>query len=84
MQLKQLGPNRTLVTFRNGTEMFFSYETPVAGRHAGEYFRTATKFSVTTSKMIGEYLRRKTGSAAYEISVVEQAWIDDLLKEMTK
>lgn len=82
MQLKQLGPNRTLVTFRDGTEMFFSYQTPVAGRFMGEYFRSVTKFSVTTSKMINEYLRIRTGAT----NAVEwpQADIDGLLTGMTK
>ena len=31
MQLKSFATNRTLLIFDDGTEIFFSYETPVAG-----------------------------------------------------
>jgi len=57
MKVRKLGANRTLLQFDNGTEVLFSYETPVAGYHAGTYFRTDTRCSVTTSKHISQYLR---------------------------
>jgi hypothetical protein len=74
MRLQLLGTNRTLVTFNNGTEIFFSYETPVAGRLNGEYFRTVQKYSVTTSKHIGQYI------GGHYCTLVTQEYIEDLLE----
>ena len=57
MKVKQLGPNQTLVVLDDTREIFFSYETPVAGRNAyGDYYRTQTKYSPTTSRHINKYL----------------------------
>lgn len=57
MNLKQLGSNQTQLTLNNGTEVFFSYETPVAAYVEGEgYLRTSKKWSVTTSKHINRWL----------------------------
>lgn len=80
MKLQQLGTNRTLVQFNNGTEVFFSYETPVAGYAPGlGIFRTDKQFSVTTSRHIGEYLRRRTGESGYGANRVPQADIEQLV-----
>ena len=57
MQLKQLGTNQTLVNYNDGTEVFFSYETPVAGFHeALGYVKTANWYSSTTTRHINKYL----------------------------
>lgn len=57
MQLKTLGPNKTVLKFNNGLEIFFSYETPVAGYEPNNgFFRAKKYYSVTTSKHINEYL----------------------------
>ena len=58
MKLKQLGSNQTLIQFSNGNEVFFSYETPVAGYDAsrGVYERTSEYYSRTTSRHINNYL----------------------------
>jgi hypothetical protein len=79
MQLRQMGPNRTLVTLANGTEIFFSYQTPVAGRRNGKYFRTEHHYSVTTSKHIGQYLRDGNFYAIAE--PVPQSQIEQWLEE---
>ena len=56
MKLTQLGPNKTLITFPNEDEVFFSYETPVAGWICGKgYWRTTEKFSRTTTKHVNQY-----------------------------
>ena len=57
MQLKSIAANQTQLNLNNGTEIFFSYETPVAAKLPDyEYIRTATKWSVTTSRHINKWL----------------------------
>tara|TARA_Y100000310_G_C20628856_1_gene787483 strand:- start:1407 stop:1724 length:318 start_codon:yes stop_codon:yes gene_type:complete len=57
MALKQIGPNQTQITYSDGSEVFWSYETPVAGKLPdGTYVRTATKWSTTTSRHINRWL----------------------------
>ena len=54
--LKALGANRTQVEI-NGNTVFFSYSTPVAANlRDGGFVRTATKYSVTTSKHVTQWL----------------------------
>ena len=66
MQLKRLGSNQTEVSLNNGTKVFFSYDTPVAAQLPDyEYVRTATKWSVTTSRHINKWLE---GVNATEVS----------------
>ena len=61
MKLKQVGSNRTIVTLDNGTQVGFSYETPVVARIGNKCFRTEKKFSVTTSKHCGQLLNEMGG-----------------------
>ena len=57
MQLKTIAANQTQLNLSKGTEIFFSYETPVAAKLPDyEYIRTATKWSVTTSRHINKWL----------------------------
>lgn len=72
MKLRQLGPNRTEVRLPSGAVIFFSYETPVAAQlPQGGFVRTKTKYSVTTSKHINQWL---DGRRAEEVdqSVLEE------------
>lgn len=64
MNLKQMGPNHCLIQFENGNEIFLSYGTPVAGLTSDGYFRTAKKYSVTTTRHINKYL---DGAKAWEV-----------------
>jgi hypothetical protein len=58
MQLRTFGNNQTAIAFADGSEIFFSYQTPVAGFSPGlGYFQTAAKFSRTTSRHVSTYLR---------------------------
>ena len=61
MQLNRIGNNETVVSFASGTEVLYSYDTPVAGRRivdgALQVFKTDKKWSVTTSKHINKYLK---------------------------
>ena len=66
MQLKRIAANQTEIVLNNGTTIFFSYDTPVAAQLPDyEYVRTATKWSVTTSKHINKWLE---GVIATEVS----------------
>ena len=74
MQLKRLGSNQTEISLNNGTRVFFSYDTPVAAQLPDyEYVRTATKWSVTTSRHINKWLE---GVIATE---VPQETLDNLV-----
>ncbi len=58
MKLHSFATNRTLLTFDDGTEIFFSYSTPVAGysKSLHGYFRTNEWYSSTTTRHINRYL----------------------------
>ena len=56
MKLRILGSNQTQVTFADGTQVFFSYNTPVACQtRSYDYFRTSTKWSATTTRHINKW-----------------------------
>ena len=55
MKLKQLGSNQTELVLNDGTQVLFSYETPVACWIEGQFFRTDKKWSQTTSKHINNW-----------------------------
>ena len=60
MQLTPIAANQTSVTFNDGTEVFFSYRTPVAAYLPEKgYVKTDTFYSVTTSRHINKYLPTK-------------------------
>lgn len=85
MNLKKLGANQTELTIEQSNriiQVLFSYETPVAAvvteKSNGNvnHFRTAKKFSRTTSKHILLYRPSEFGSFA----VMPQEWFDELVK----
>jgi CRISPR/Cas system-associated protein Csm6 len=56
LSIKPVGSNMTELHFSGGV-VLFSYRTPVACQLNGKgYFRTAKKWSVTTSKHINKWL----------------------------
>jgi hypothetical protein len=56
MKIQTSKANQTILTLNNGTEVFISYQTPVAAFVPGTGFlRTEEKFSATTSKHITQY-----------------------------
>ena len=60
MQLTPIAPNQTSVSFNDGTEVFFSYKTPVAAYLPEKgYVKTDTFYSVTTSRHINKWLPTK-------------------------
>ena len=57
MKLTPIAKNQNIVSYNDGTEVFFSYETPVAGFHeALGYVKSATWYSSTTTRHINKYL----------------------------
>ena len=60
MKLTPIAANQTSVSFNDGTEVFFSYKTPVAAYLPDKgYVRTAKFYSVTTSRHINKWLPTK-------------------------
>ena len=56
MHLHNLGPNQTEITTGNRS-VLYSYDTPVVVQvHGIGYFRTGTRYSVTTSRHIKAYI----------------------------
>ena len=77
MKLNSVAANQTEVELGNGTTVFFSYKTPVAAHIPGEgYVKTDKRWSVTTSKHIGQFIARNGGSGA--VQVKPQAFFDSL------
>tara|TARA_X000001388_G_C2120701_1_gene81335 strand:+ start:40 stop:270 length:231 start_codon:yes stop_codon:yes gene_type:complete len=74
MKLKSLGANKTLLSLSNGSQVFISYETPVAARlESGSYVRTSYNHSRTTQKHITQWLGK------IEAQNVEQSFLDNLM-----
>lgn len=76
MRLYNNGANQNLLVLKDGTSIYFSYDTPVCGfssKHG--YFKTKIKYSVTTSKHMNSYLQGRN------VMEVDQEWIDNLLNE---
>ena len=66
MRLSRIGYNQTVIVHNDGTEVFFSYDTPVAVRLPNyEYLKTNVKYSVTTTRHINKWL---DGVNAIEVS----------------
>lgn len=72
MKLIPLGSNQTVLEYKSGAQVLFSYKTPVAAYIPGEgYFRTKHYWSSTTSKHINKWLRHAIGVAAVEQSIID-------------
>ena len=57
MKLTPIAANQTELSLNNGTQVFFSYKTPVAAYCPSKgYIRTAKYWSVTTSRHINKWL----------------------------
>ena len=74
MKIKRLGASKTLLALPSGSEIFYSYETPVAYQmHSGELFKTEEYYSRTTFKHITQYLNGR------EAETVPQSFINQLV-----
>ena len=76
IRLVNKGTNKSALLV-NGKEIFFSYDTPVAGWDDSGAFRTAEHYSPTTSKHINQYLRETGGTSARTVSAADiEAMLD--------
>ena len=74
MKLKSLGANKTLLSLPDGSQVFISYETPVAAKlKSGSYVRTSYNHSRTTQKHITQWLGKVKAQS------VEQSFLDNLM-----
>ena len=74
MKLTPIAANQTSVTFNDGTEVFFSYKTPVAAYLPSKgYVKTEKFYSVTTSRHINKYLPTKDVPTVSEAFLVQLA-----------
>ena len=74
MQLTPIAANQTQLNLNEGTEVFFSYRTPVAAKLPNyDYIRTATKWSTTTTRHINKWLEGVTAQT------VDQSILDNLV-----
>ena len=72
MLVKQLGSNQTELEIK-GARVLFSYSTPVACESVGKRYRTAKKWSQTTTRHINTWLD------GAEAEIVPQSFFDNLL-----
>ena len=74
MKLTPIAANQTQLNLNDGTEVFFSYKTPVAAKLPNyDYIRTATKWSTTTTRHINKWLEGVTAET------VDQSILDNLV-----
>tara|TARA_B100001964_G_scaffold7932_1_gene8550 strand:- start:445 stop:708 length:264 start_codon:yes stop_codon:yes gene_type:complete len=82
MKLISIAHNMTVLELDNGTEILFSYSTPVAGNNnLSGFFVTDELYSRTTTKHINRYLSQydlKKGAA-----IISQAAIDQMVTTTT-
>ena len=82
MRLRKIGSNMSEVEV-SGNFILFSYETPVAGRSINQegegFFKTSTKYSVTTTKHITQYFKGEWNISAKEVPEVSQEFINGLV-----
>jgi hypothetical protein len=80
MTLKQLGANKTELTFSDGTMVLFSYQTPVAAYVTDEdgesrWYHTDCRWSRTTSRHISTWVNRYAGTKP-------QSFFDELVRRV--
>ena len=74
MKQTPIAANQTQISLNNGTEVFFSYKTPVAAYLPEKgYVRTEKFWSVTTSRHINKWLKDINN-----VTEIDQAILDNL------
>ena len=89
MKLQSFAVNRTLLSFDDGTEIYFSYETPVAGySNKLGYVKTNAWYSSTTTRHINRYFTdvwlhsNLVGfDPETDVKTVDQEVINNLIRE---
>ena len=72
MKLNHLASNKTELTLADGTQVLFSYQTPVAAWKDGEYFKTSKRWSHTTTRHVNSWAHLATEKP--------QEYFDNLVK----
>ena len=79
MKLTPIANNQNIVSYPDGTEVFFSYSTPVAGYHPDlGYVRTKDWYSSTTTRHINKYLAANNHNLDCTFESVSQHVINNL------
>jgi hypothetical protein len=79
MKVQSIGSNQTQVSLADGTEVLFSYSTPVAALVPGKgWMRTEQTHSVTTTKHVNRWLTANASTYA-KVALVDQWEIDQLV-----
>ena len=79
MKLTPIANNQNIVSYPDGTEVFFSYSTPVAGYHPDlGYVRTKEWYSSTTTRHINKYLAANNHNLDCTFESVSQHVINNL------
>ena len=74
MKLTPIAANQTEVSYNDGTQVFFSYRTPVAAYLPEKgYVRTERFWSKTTSRHINKWLQNVNN-----VSEIDQGVLDNL------
>ena len=74
MKLTPIAANQTELNLNNGTQVFFSYKTPVAAYVPSQgYIRTDKFWSTTTSRHINKWLK-----GVNEVTEVSQQYLYEL------
>ncbi len=55
MRIKPIASNMTELVLNDGTQVLFSYETPVASWKDGQFYKTSHKWSNTTTRHINKW-----------------------------
>ena len=72
MKIKPIASNMTELVLNDGTQVLFSYQTPVASWKDDKYYKTETKWSKTTTNHI-----RKWGAS---VAIIKpQDYFDNLI-----
>ena len=72
MELKHISGNKNQITLKDGTQVLFSYATPVACWIDGAFYKTDKFWSKTTSRHINEWSHLAT--------IKPQSYFDNLVQ----
>jgi len=79
MKLSPIQSNMTELSLADGTQVLFSYQTPVACITDGEFFSTAHKWSNTTTRHVNKW-REKNNFPSRMTTSKPQLFFDNLVK----
>jgi hypothetical protein len=83
MMVAQFHNNAIAVTLHDGTELLFHHDTPVAGyRPEHGYFKSQTRHSRTTSRVVGKYFEDRGADPKKEVTTLPQPEIESLVDRL--